>query len=106
MLTSCGYIVDIRDDYLSAERLGHEGEFDLIILALYGRSDKATEYIDQLSMAKPLLPILLLTDFGVYVPPGTLSRSVETGDPPALIREIASMLAASTHIRELPIQGK
>jgi hypothetical protein len=104
LLTGSGYTVDLRNDYIVAELLDHEGFFDLIVLALDGHPDKAIAYSDQLSRAKPL-PILLLTDFGVYVPPSTLGRSVESGDPAALIREIASMLAGSTHVRELPIQG-
>ncbi len=103
LLTSLGYSVDLRDDYISAERLDHEGFFDLIILALRGQPEKALAYSDHLSRTKPRLPILLLADSGVYVPPGTLNPSVEAGDPAALIHEIASLLAGSTHIRELPI---
>ena len=106
MLTGSGYTVDLRNDYISAERLDHEGSFDLVILALNGNTQKAIEYSDQLNRRKSRLPILLLTDFGVYVPPGTLSQSVEAGDPAALIREIASMLEGSTHVRELPIPVK
>jgi hypothetical protein len=103
LLTSSGYDVDLRDDYIAAERLDHEGHFDLIILALHGHPEKAIAYSDHLSRAKPRLPILLLTDAGVYVPPGTLSGSIETGDPAELIREIVSKLEGSTHVRELPI---
>jgi FixJ family two-component response regulator len=106
LLTGSGYTVDLRNDYISAEHLDHEGGFDLIILALNGNTQKAIEYSDQLNRRKPRLPILLLTDFGVYVPPGILSQSIEAGDPAALIREIASMLEGSTHVRELPIPVK
>jgi CheY-like chemotaxis protein len=102
LLTASGYTVDIRNDYIAAERLDHEGEFDLIILALHRYPEKATEYTNQLSRAKPRLPILLLTDLGAYVPPGTLTQSIQAGSPTALIHEIASMLAGSIHIRELP----
>jgi hypothetical protein len=31
LLTGSGYNVDLRDDYISAERLDHEGGFDFII---------------------------------------------------------------------------
>jgi hypothetical protein len=103
LLVKAGYTVDLRDDYIAAERLDHEGHFDLIIVALHGRADKAREYSDHLSRIKPRLPVLLLTDSGTYVPPGTLGNTVETGDPEKLIKEITSMLAVSTHIRELPI---
>ena len=103
LLTASGYDVDLRDDYIAAERLDHEGHFDLIILALHGFPDKAIAYSNELSRAKPLLPILLLTDSGIYVPPGTLSGSLESGDPAELIRQIVSKLEGSTHVRELPI---
>lgn len=103
LLTSAGYLVDLRDDYIAAERLDHEREFDLIILALHGNAQKAIEYSDHLSKNTPQQPILLLTDYGVYVPPGTLSPSIEAGDPAVLIGELASMLAGSTYVRELPI---
>lgn len=59
-----------------AKRLSHEGEFDLIILALHGQPEKAIAYSDQLTRTKPLLPVLLLTDSGVYGPPGTLRAGV------------------------------
>lgn len=101
--TGAGYTVDLRDNAIAAERLDHEGHFDLIVLALQGRPEKALEYSDRLSRSKPRLPILLLTDLGVFVPAGTLSGRLESGDPDALIRRIASMLGESTHIRELPI---
>jgi AmiR/NasT family two-component response regulator len=103
LLTGSGYSVDVRDDCLSAERLNHDGDFDLIILALHDNTRRAIAYSDQLTRNAPTQPILLLTDFGVYVPPGTLSGSIESGDPAALIRKLASMLAGSTYVRELPI---
>jgi hypothetical protein len=43
----------------------------------------------------------LLTDVGVFVPRGTLNPAVEAGDPQELMREVAAMLAGSTHIREI-----
>jgi hypothetical protein len=74
----------------------------LVIVALHGDPENAARYSDHLSRVKPKLPILLLTDAGVFVPPGTLSDSIETGNPAKLIQEIAEMLAGSTHVRELP----
>jgi hypothetical protein len=53
----------------------------------------------------PTLPILLLLDVGVFAPRGTLSRSIETGFPIDMMREIADMLAGSKHIRELQSGG-
>jgi AmiR/NasT family two-component response regulator len=103
LLTHAGYTVDVRTDYVEAERLDHEGRFDLVILALHSDPAKAAHYSDHLCRAKPRLPILLLTDVGVFVPPGTLSRSIETGSPDDLIQEITGMLAGSTSVRELPL---
>jgi len=102
LLTSAGFSVDIRRNHVEAERLDHEGEFDLVIVTLHGGPGRAAQYSDRLSRAKPRLPILLLTDSDVYVPPETLSHSMETGDPAALIREVASMLVGSIYVRELP----
>jgi hypothetical protein len=103
VLNMAGYAVDIRDDSVAAERLDQEGNFDLIIVALHGHPEKAIAYSDHLAVARPKLPILLLTDWGVYVPPGSRSGTIETGDPDRLIQEIASRLEGSTHVRELPI---
>jgi DNA-binding NtrC family response regulator len=103
LLTHAGYTVDVRRDHIEAERLDHEGQFDLVIVTLHGDPKRAAQYSDRLSEAKPRLPVLLLTDSGVYVPAGTRNRSVETGDPAALIQEVASMLAGSIYVRELPI---
>lgn len=81
LLTHSGYEVSVRTDTSEPFQLDHEATFDLIIVALHGDPAKATLYSDQLSVAKPKLPILLLADMGVFVAPGTLSRSIETGAP-------------------------
>ena len=104
LLKGTGYAVDVRDDYVAAESLANEASYDLIVVALHGRAEKAIAYSDRLASAQPKLPILLLTDFGVYVPSGTLSRSVESGSPSKLIEEIANMLEGGVRILELPIR--
>jgi DNA-binding NtrC family response regulator len=104
LLVGVGYDVDVRDDYIAAERFGDEGSYDLIVLALHGYPEKAIAYSDQLKRNSPRLPVLLLTDFGVFVPAGTLSRSIESGSPYELIEQIATMLAGATHVRELPVK--
>lgn len=102
LLEQAGYDVTVRSTYIEAGRLDDEGSFDLIILALHHRPDEALPYSDKLSRNNPGLPILLLSDQGIYVPRGTLSKNLEAGSPIELIREIAAMLAGSTHIREIP----
>jgi DNA-binding NtrC family response regulator len=101
---SLGYTVDVRNNHITAERLNHEGAYDLVIIALHRQPEAAAIYSDALSKINPQLPILLLTDYGVFVPSGTLSRSMASGSPLELIREVAAMLEGSTHVRELPIR--
>ena len=104
MLEQAGYDVVLRSSHIDAEGLDHEGQFDLILLTLHRKKlDDAAAYSERLRKQQVNLPILLLTDYGVFVPRGTLSPSMETGHPEAMIREIASMIAQSTHIRELDI---
>jgi hypothetical protein len=106
MLKHAGYDVVLRESHIDAESLDHEGHFDLILLALHRKKlDDAAAYSERLRKRISDLPILLLTDYGVFVPRGTLSRSIETGHPGEMMREIASMIAGSTHIRELDIDG-
>jgi DNA-binding NtrC family response regulator len=101
VLHSQGYDVDVRKDHVDAESLDHEGSFDLIILALHKHPEDAASYSDHISRVNPDLPILLLTDYGVYVPRGTLSESLKAGSPLELTNRVATMLAGSSHIREV-----
>ena len=102
VLESRGMQVTVRNDYVESDRLDHEGSFDLMILALHSHKLKeAVAYTDRIQRAKPDLPILLLTDNGVFAPRGTLSRSMETDGPALLLSEVSQMLAASSHIKEL-----
>jgi hypothetical protein len=100
MLESVGYEVETRANYMAAERLDHEGAFDLIIVTLHRHPEDTAAYSDHLSKTDPKLPILLLTDAGVFVPKGTLSQSVGAGSVSALIQRVSAMLVGSTHIRE------
>jgi len=101
MLESVGYEVETRATYVAAERLDHEGSFDLIIVALHSHPECTAAYSDHLSRSDPKLPILLLTDAGVFVPKGTLSESVGAGSMTHLIQRVSAMLVGSDHIREL-----
>ena len=106
MLTQAGYDVQLRIDHVDAEWLDHEGHFDLVILSLHRtKLDDAAAYSERLRERRPKLPVLLLLDVGVFVPRGTLSRSMDTGFPVEFMQEIASMLAGSAHIREVDADG-
>lgn len=102
MLEQAGYEVVLRDNHIEAEDLDHEGQFDLVLLTLHRKKfEEAAAYSERLRKRKPSLPILLLTDYGAFVPRGTLSPQVETGNPIEMLHEIAGMLAGSSHIREM-----
>ena len=102
MLQHAGYEVVTRDGWVTAEELDHEGHFDLVVIAL-GREQfrEAAAYSDRLVASKPTLPILLLTDTGVFAPRATLSRSMDNSDPKAFLSAVANLLVGSSHIREL-----
>lgn len=103
MLVKAGYEVEVRFDHIASERIDHEARFDLMIVALHLHPEGAAAYTDRLTRMYPTLPILLLTDHGVFVPRGTLSQSIETGDPKELLIRVARMLTGEELIRELPI---
>lgn len=107
MLAAGGYDVEVYADHRQAEDASRESTFDLVILAMHTKGlDEAAAYSERLRKGNPTLPILLLLDAGVFVPHGTLSRSLETGMPVELMREVAAMLAGSSHIRELMSVGR
>lgn len=101
LLRSANYELEVRDNWLTSEELDHEAHFDLMVVALHRQGlAEAAAYSDRVARQRPTLPILLLTDYGVFAPKGTLSRALETGEPALLLRRIAEMLAGSDHIRE------
>lgn len=102
ILQAAGYEVDVRKDQDVAELLNHEIQFDLVLLALHRQKlQAAAQYSDRLNRKYVGLPILLLTDVGVFAPRGTLSKAIETGYPEELLSQLAEMLAGSKHIREI-----
>ena len=102
LLQQAGYDVDLRQDYVAAETLSNEGIYDLVIIAVHALPEKTIHYSDHLVKTNPDLPVLLLVDYGVFVPRGTLGRHIETGHPLEFMQAIAGMLVGSTHIREIP----
>jgi CheY-like chemotaxis protein len=101
ILESAGYTITVHDRHQTTEKLEHEDRFDLIVLALHTSPAEAASYSDRLTQQFPRLPILLLTDSGIYVPKGTLSRSMEAGIASELLTNIAEMLAGTSHVREI-----
>lgn len=102
MLKHAGYEVAVSRDHTAAIRDGEEASYDLVIIAVHReKMQEVAAYSEKLRQAKPSLPILLLTDQGVFVPNGTLSPTLDGGSPGELLEEIAGMLTDSSHIREL-----
>jgi DNA-binding NtrC family response regulator len=99
LLEHAGYEVAVRDDYVSAEALNREGTFDLVIVALRGDPEMAFEYSNRLARDHVSMPVLLLTDYGVFVSAETLNADIQSGDPERFLRKVADMLAVSMHIR-------
>lgn len=96
ILANAGYRVEVRDGYLAAKALGDENEFDIVVLSLADHPEKALEYSDQMSKANPSLPILLLADVGVFIPRGTMNRSLSSGNPAALVETLACISTGNT----------
>jgi ActR/RegA family two-component response regulator len=105
VLEQAGYEVTLRTDWADAEQASHEGCFDLVLIALHSDIEKTLRYGDALAKDNPDLPVLLLSDYGVFVPLGTFAGKVEAGDPQKLMEQIALMLSESEHIRQLPGDG-
>jgi hypothetical protein len=79
LLESAGYGITVHNDHGITKRLANEDRFDSIVLTLHAVPQAAATFSDRLTKSFPCLPILLLTDVGVYVPKWTLSRSMESG---------------------------
>lgn len=102
ILEQAGYDVEVRTNHAASELLHHEADFDLILLSLHEEKLKeAAAYSNRLAKHYPTLPILLLTDAGIFAPRGTLSRAMEAETPKEMLEQIAEMLAGSKHIHEL-----
>lgn len=106
MLLAAGYEVEVREDDSISQLLAHEDSFDLILISLHRkRLEDACAYSDRLAKHFPNLPILLVTDAGIFAKRGTLSRSMDGWDADEMMKEIASMLADSRHIPEIERQS-
>jgi hypothetical protein len=106
MFAQAGYDVETREDYFRTGDSKDEATFDLVIVALHrGDLADAAAYSERLRNEKPDLPILLLSDAGVFVPRHVLSQNFEAGHLVELLAEIAEILG-STVIHELPPRGE
>jgi DNA-binding NtrC family response regulator len=98
ILQDAGYEIQLRSDCGAAEKMNHEDGHHLVLVAAHQTDfHEAASYADRLRQRVPALPVLLLADAGVFVPQGTLSQTLEAGNPPVLLKQIAAMLEQSSH---------
>lgn len=103
LLESEGYIGDIRDDHVAAAKAANENDYDLVVLALAVDASLASAYAARLQAASPTLPLLILTDAGVYAPSGMQSN--DGHDPREFLARVAELLLGSKHVRILPLEA-
>ena len=97
-LANAGYVVDALDFHDCQEYTSNPGIYDLMVCSFHQHPEEATEYVDALRVNNPQQPILLLTDYGVFVPHGCLN---ETPQCAPLVKEIAGVLTGSSDVEEL-----
>jgi len=97
-LANAGYDVDSRDSDDCAQCPSNPGTYDLMVCSFHQHPEEATPYVDALRIKNPQQPILLLTDYGVFVPHGCLDEAPHCGP---LVKEIAGVLTGSSDVAEL-----
>ena len=97
-LANAGYDVNSSDSLDCAECPSNPGTYDLMVCSFHQHPEEAATYVDSLRVSNPQQPILLLTDYGVFVPRGCLTDSPPCGP---LVKEIAGMLTGSSDVEEL-----
>ena len=106
VLRQAGYEVVSAENFEAVEGHLRETAFDLVIIAVKGNADRESlAYSQRLRAANPQLPILALSDRGIFLPKESLLAVLETGRPVQLIAAVATMLLASTHVRN-HVRGK
>jgi hypothetical protein len=94
-LANAGYDVTARKAH---EYPGNPGTFDLMVCVFHENPEDVPTYVDTLRVSNPQQPILLLTDYGVFVPQGCLE---DTPHCAPLVKEIARVLTGNSDVREL-----
>jgi len=97
-LANAGYDVDSSDSHDCAECPSNLGTYDLMVVSFHQHPEEATAYVDALRVSNPQQPILLLTDYGVFVPHGCLNETPHCGP---IAKEIAGVLTGSSDVEEL-----
>ena len=100
LLEQAGYEVVTAESFAAVEGRLREVGFDLVIVAVKGNADRESlAYSQRLRAASPKLPILALSDRGIFLPKESLLTVLESGQPLQLIAAVARLLVASAHVR-------
>jgi DNA-binding NtrC family response regulator len=102
MLQEAGYEVVTADSYQAVEGHIREATFDLVIVETDEIKKAVIAYAEPLRGLQPDLPILVLSDLGLFLPKQVLLARFAAGNPSPMevITKIAAMLLESTHRRE------
>lgn len=103
LLQRNGYEVVTANRFEEIEGSVREGEFDLIVVETDDVKKASIAYGERLRGINPHLPILLLSDTGLFLPREVLlSRFAESPSPLEVLGRIAALLLESSHEREDP----
>lgn len=102
LLKQAGYEVVTAERFQDVEGHLHEGAHDLIIVETDNIEKEIIAYGERAREMNPQLPILLLSDTGLFLPGHVLLSSFASGSPPPaeVMARIATLLAQSGHHRE------
>ncbi len=102
LLKGQGYEVVSADSYQDVEGHIREAAFDLVIVETDDIKKAVIAYGERLRVIQPQLPILVLSNLGLFLPKEVVLAHFEAGSPSPVevITKIAAMLLASTHQRE------
>lgn len=81
LLQSAGYEVATADRFEEVEGQIREACFDLVVAQTGNVGEAVMAYGERLRAANPQLPILLLSDLGLFLPKNVLLSSFAAGGP-------------------------
>lgn len=102
LLQEQGYEVVTADSYQAVEGHIREAAFDLVIVETDDIKKAVIAYGERLRGIEPQLPILVLSDLGLFLPKEVVLAHFSTANPSPVevITKIAALLLGSTHRRE------
>ena len=102
LLQQEGYEVVTADNYDTVEGRIREAAFDLVIVETDDIKEAVLAYSERLRGTQPQLPILVLSDQGLFLPKEVLLAHFATSfpSPVEVLAKIAAMFLESTHRRE------